>query len=217
MTGGYYLDIAPRHDQLARYGITVGAFQDVIATALGGAPVTTAVEGLERYSISVRYPRALREDPQRIATEVFVPSVGGMIPLGQLAEIRLRNGPPGIKTENALLAAYVFVDIRDRDVGSYVQEAQAAVRDQVQFPAGYYATWSGQFEYMERAKAKLTVVVPLTLAIIFVLLYLNFRRMTEIRPGTKPAIDARPTGESRPPAIFTTRSCMARSNGYAPR
>ncbi|WP_227817140.1 efflux RND transporter permease subunit [Nitrogeniibacter aestuarii] len=179
VTGGYYLDIAPRHDQLARYGITVGAFQDVIATALGGAPVTTAVEGLERYSISVRYPRALREDPQRIATEVFVPSVGGMIPLGQLAEIRLRNGPPGIKTENALLAAYVFVDIRDRDVGSYVQEAQAAVRDQVQFPAGYYATWSGQFEYMERAKAKLTVVVPLTLAIIFVLLYLNFRRMTE--------------------------------------
>jgi Cu(I)/Ag(I) efflux system membrane protein CusA/SilA len=142
-------------------------------------PVSTAVEGLERYNISVRYPRALRDDPQRIATEVFVPSAAGMIPLGQVAEVRLRNGPPGIKTENALLAAYVFVDIRDRDVGSYVREAQQAVADKVSFPPGYYATWSGQFEYMERAKAKLVVVVPLTLAIIFVLLYLNFRRLTE--------------------------------------
>jgi Cu(I)/Ag(I) efflux system membrane protein CusA/SilA len=151
----------------------------VVSTALGGAPVTTAVEGLERYNVTVRYPRALREDTQRIANEVFVPSAAGMIPLGQLAEIALRNGPPGIKTENALLAAYVFVDIRDRDVGSYVKEAQQAVADKVSFPPGYYATWSGQFEYMERAKAKLSLVVPLTLAIIFVLLYLNFRRLAE--------------------------------------
>ncbi len=179
VTGGYYLDITPRREQLARYGITVGDFQQVIATALGGAPVTTAVEGLERYNIAVRYPRALREDPQRIANEVFVPSSLGMIPLGQLAKVELRNGPPGIKTENALLAAYVFVDIRDRDVGSYVKEAQQAVSEKVSFPPGYYATWSGQFEYMERAKAKLAVVVPLTLAIIFILLYLNFRRLTE--------------------------------------
>jgi len=179
VTGGYYLDITPRRDQLARYGITVGDFQQVVATALGGAPVTTAVEGLERYNIAVRYPRALREDPQRIASEVFVPSRQGMIPVGQLASIELRNGPPGIKTENALLAAYVFVDIRDRDVGSYVKDAQQAVAEQVAFPPGYYATWSGQFEYMERAKAKLAIVVPLTLAIIFVLLYLNFRRLTE--------------------------------------
>ena len=179
VTGGYYLDITPRREQLARYGITVGDFQQVVATALGGTPVTTAVEGLERYNIAVRYPRAFREDPQRIANEVFVPSSLGMIPLGQLASVQLRNGPPGIKTENALLAAYVFVDIRDRDVGSYVKEAQQAVADQVAFPPGYYATWSGQFEYMERAKAKLAVVVPLTLAIIFILLYLNFRRLTE--------------------------------------
>ena len=179
VTGGYYLDITPRREQLARYGITVGEFQQVVSTALGGAPVTTAVEGLERYNVTVRYPRALREDTQRIANEVFVPSAAGMIPLGQLAEIALRNGPPGIKTENALLAAYVFVDIRDRDVGSYVKEAQQAVADKVSFPPGYYATWSGQFEYMERAKAKLSLVVPLTLAIIFVLLYLNFRRLAE--------------------------------------
>ena len=179
VTGGYYLNITPKREQLARHGITVGEFQQVVSTALGGAPVTTAVEGLERYNVTVRYPRALREDTQRIANEVFVTSAAGMIPLGQLAEIALRNGPPGIKTENALLAAYVFVDIRDRDVGSYVKDAQQAVADKVSFPPGYYATWSGQFEYMERAKAKLSLVVPLTLAIIFVLLYLNFRRLAE--------------------------------------
>jgi len=179
VTGGYYLDIVPRRDQLARLGITVDAFQRVVATALGGETVTTAVEGLERYNISVRYPRDLRENPDRIANEVFVPTAGGMVPLGQIADLAIRNGAPGIKTENALLAAYVFVDIRDRDIGSYVREAQQAVAEQVTFPPGYYATWSGQFEYMERAKAKLKVVVPLTLAIIFVLLYLNFRRLAE--------------------------------------
>ncbi|MCB1888818.1 MAG: efflux RND transporter permease subunit, partial [Rhodocyclaceae bacterium] len=179
VTGGYYLDIAPRRDQLARYGVTVGDFQQVIATALGGETVTTAVEGLERYGVSVRYPREMRSDPARIASEVFVPTVSGMIPLGQLADIRIRNGAPAIKTENALLTAYVFVDIRDRDVGSYVAEARRAVAEQVAFPPGYYAAWSGQYEYMERAKEKLTVVVPVTLAIIFVLLYLNFRRLTE--------------------------------------
>ncbi|MCB1957380.1 MAG: efflux RND transporter permease subunit, partial [Rhodocyclaceae bacterium] len=179
VTGGYYLDIAPRREQLARYGVTVGDFQQVISTALGGETVTTAVEGLERYGVSVRYPREMRSDPARIASEVFVPTTSGMIPLGQLAEIRIRNGAPAIKTENALLTAYVFVDIRDRDVGSYVAEARRAVADQVTFPPGYYAAWSGQYEYMERAKEKLAVVVPVTLAIIFVLLYLNFRRLTE--------------------------------------
>ncbi|MCB1929595.1 MAG: efflux RND transporter permease subunit [Rhodocyclaceae bacterium] len=177
--GGFYVDIAPRRDQLARYGVTVGDFQRVISTALGGETVTTAVEGLERYGISVRYPRELRSDPQRIATEVFVPTADGMVPLGQLARIVIRQGAAAIKTENALLAAYVYVDIRDRDVGSFVADAQRAVAGKVSFPPGYYATWSGQFEYMERAKAKLAVVVPVTLAIIFVLLYINFRRLTE--------------------------------------
>jgi Cu(I)/Ag(I) efflux system membrane protein CusA/SilA len=159
--------------------VTVGDFQRVIETALGGEMVTTAVEGLERYGIAVRYPRDLRDDPQRIANEVFVPTGTGMIPLGQLADIVIRNGAPAIKTENALLAAYIYVDIRDRDVGSYVRDAQRAVAEKVKFPPGYYATWSGQFEYMERAKAKLAIVVPVTLAIIFVLLYINFRRITE--------------------------------------
>ncbi len=179
VTGGYYLDISPKREQLARYGITVGELQQVVATAIGGMPVTTAVQGLERYNISVRYPRALREDPQRIASEVYVPTAQGKVPLGQIAHIQLRNGPPAIKTENALRTAYVYVDVRGRDIGSYVKEAQQAVLEQVDFPPGYYATWSGQFEYMERAKEKLSIVIPVTLVLIFLLLYLNFRRVTE--------------------------------------
>jgi Cu(I)/Ag(I) efflux system membrane protein CusA/SilA len=165
---------------LARYGIGVGELQDVIGVALGGEMVTTTVEGLERYGVIVRYPRELRQDPQAIASQVLVPIMGGaMIPLGQVARVSLMQAPPAIRTENALLTAYIFVDIRDRDIGGYVSDAQKAVREQVKFPPGYYANWSGQFEYMERAKAKLAVVVPFTLLIIFLLLYLNFRRMSE--------------------------------------
>ncbi len=185
ITGGFYLDITPRRDQLARYGLTVGEVQDVISTALGGEMVTTTVEGRERFGVNVRYPRDLRGDPQSIATQILVP-VGGemggppaMVPLGQLARIEITKGAPAIRTENALLSAYIYVDIRDRDIGGYVRDAQKAVRDQVKFPPGYYATWSGQFEYMERATEKMKVVIPVTLAIIFMLLYLNFRRLTE--------------------------------------
>jgi len=180
VTGGYYLDIEPDRMALARYGLGVGELQDVIGTALGGEMVTTTVEGLERFGVIVRYPRDLRQDPQSIATQVLVPIMNGaMIPLGQLARVSLMQAPPAIRTENALLAAYIYVDIRNRDIGGYVADAQKAVREQVQFPPGYYATWSGQFEYMERAKEKLVVVVPFTLLIIFLLLYLNFRRLTE--------------------------------------
>jgi Cu(I)/Ag(I) efflux system membrane protein CusA/SilA len=180
ITGGYYLNIEPDYEALARYGLTVGDVQRVIAAALGGEPVTTTVEGRERFNVIVRYPRELRSDPQAIATQVLVPIEGGaMIPLGQLARIGLSKGPPGIRTENALLSAYIFVDLRGRDIGGYVEEAQKAVRERVRFPPGYYITWSGQFEYMERAKAKLKLVVPVTLLIIFVLLYLNFKRLTE--------------------------------------
>jgi len=180
ITGGFYLDIAPDYDALARYGLTVGEVQMVIATALGGERVTTTVEGRERFGVSVRYPRELRSDPQRIATEVLVPTPGGaQIPLGQLADISVSKGAPSIRTENALLSAYIYVDIRGRDIGSYVREAQQAVNDQVTFPPGYYVTWSGQFEYMERAAERLKIVVPLTLVVIFLLLYLNFRRLTE--------------------------------------
>ncbi len=206
LTGGYYVEIEPDRMALARYGLTVGELQDTIATALGGELVTTTVEGLERYGVVVRYPRDFRSDPLAIATQVLVPvmaadtgaspdgaaptsgaarargirTLGGtMLPLGQLAKVTLTKGPPSIRTENALLAAYLYVDIRNRDIGGYVADAQKAVSEQVKFPPGYYATWSGQFEYMERAKEKLRVVVPLTLLIIFVLLYFNFGRLTE--------------------------------------
>jgi Cu(I)/Ag(I) efflux system membrane protein CusA/SilA len=180
VTGGYYLDITPDREVLARYGLAIGDVQDVIATAMGGEMVTTTVEGRERYGVGVRYPRELRSDPEAIATQILVPTPSGaMVPLGQLAQIALTKGAPSIRTENALLSAYIFVDIRDSDIGGYVRAAQKAVNEQVKFKPGYYIAWSGQFEYMERAKAKLKIVIPLTLTIIFLLLYLNFRRITE--------------------------------------
>jgi Cu(I)/Ag(I) efflux system membrane protein CusA/SilA len=180
ITGGFYLNIEPDRLALARYGLTMGEVQDVIVTALGGENVTTTVEGLERFGVNVRYPRELRSTPEQIAREVLVPtSDGAMIPLGQLAKVVISKGAPAIRTENALLSAYIYVDIRDRDIGSYVAEARKAVAQQVKFPPGYYATWSGQFEYMERAAAKMKIVVPITLLLIFLLLYLNFRRVTE--------------------------------------
>ena len=180
ITGGFYLNIEPDRAQLARYGLSVGEVQDVIGTALGGEMVTTTVEGRERFGVTVRYPRELRSDPELIAREVLVPTMdGAMIPLGQLARIEIAKGTPGIRTENALLSAYIYVDIRDRDIGSYVADARKAVNEQVKFPPGYYATWSGQFEYMERAIEKMKIVVPVTLLLIFLLLYLNFQRLTE--------------------------------------
>lgn len=178
--GGYYLEIQPDRAQLARYGLTIGDVQMVLATALGGETVTTTVEGRERFSVNVRYPRELRSDPDAIARNILVhPAIGGAIPLGQVASISLTKGPATIRTENALLSAYIFVDIRDRDIGGYVAEARKAVEQSVKMPPGYYVQWSGQFEYMERAKEKLKIVVPVTLAIIVLLLYLNFRRFTE--------------------------------------
>jgi Cu(I)/Ag(I) efflux system membrane protein CusA/SilA len=158
----------------------VGDLQGLIAMALGAEPVTTTVEGRERYTVSIRYPRDYRSDPQAIATEVLIPtSDGGTVPLGQVAKVNLAQGPATIRTENAQLAVYIFVDFRDRDVGGYVADAQRAVAAQVKFPPGTYVTWSGQFEYLERAKARLQVVVPVTILIIFLLLYLNFRRVAE--------------------------------------
>ena len=180
ITGGFYLNIKPDREQLARYGLAVGELQDVIGTALGGEMVTTTVEGRERFGVTVRYPRELRSDPEKIAREVLVPTMGGaMIPLGQLAKVTVAKGAPGIRTENALLSAYIYVDIRDRDIGGYVADAKKAVASQVKFPPGYYVTWSGQFEYMERAIEKMKIVIPVTLLSIFLLLYLNFRRLTE--------------------------------------
>lgn len=180
LTGGSYLDIEPDRMALARYGLTVGEVQDVIATALGGETVTTTVEGRERFGVNVRYPRDLRGTPEDIAREVLIATQdGAMIPLGQVARVVIRHGAPSIRTENALLSAYIYVDIRDRDIGSFVTDARRAVNEQVKFPAGYYATWSGQFEYMERAYARMKIVIPITLLLIFLLLYLNFKRVTD--------------------------------------
>ncbi len=185
ITGGLYLNVVPDRAALARYGLSVGALQDVVATALGGEMVTTTVEGRERFGVIVRYPRELRSSPELIEREVLVPIAGmnggpaAMVPLGQVARVQVAQGAPAIRTENALLSTYIYVDIRGRDIGSYVRDAQRAVRDQVKFPTGYYVTWSGQFESMQRAIERMKIVIPLTLALIFLLLYLNFRRVTE--------------------------------------
>ncbi|MDE1900999.1 MAG: efflux RND transporter permease subunit [Alphaproteobacteria bacterium] len=180
VTGGYYLNIDPDRMALARYGLTISDIQDVISTALGGEMITTTVEGRERYGVNVRYPRDFRSDPQAIAEQVLVPiASGGMIPLGQVAHISLSQGPSSIRTENAQLAGYITIDIHGRDIGGYVVEAKKALQEKVKLPTGVYLVWSGQFEYMQRAMAKLEIVVPVTLLIIFMLLYLNFRRMTE--------------------------------------
>jgi Cu(I)/Ag(I) efflux system membrane protein CusA/SilA len=180
VTGGYFLDVIPDRTKLAQYGVLVEDVQQAVASALGGETVTNTVEGRERYSVNVRYPRDFRSDPRAIASEILVPTMkGGMLPLGQLADVRLTQGATMIRTENGQLAVYVFVDFRDRDLAGYVADAQRAVQDKVVLPPGTYAVWSGQFEYLERAEAKLKVVVPATLLLIFVLLYLNFGRIAE--------------------------------------
>jgi Cu(I)/Ag(I) efflux system membrane protein CusA/SilA len=178
--GGYYLDIVPDRDALARYGLMVGNLQDTISMALGGETVTTTVEGRERYTVNVRYPRDLRSDPQAIARDVLLSMPGGgTVPLGEVAKVELARGPTSIRTENGQLALYIFVDMHGRDLGGYVADAQKAVADNVRFPPGTYVQWSGQFEYLERATEKLKIVVPVTLLIIFLLLFLNFGRLTE--------------------------------------
>ena len=179
--GGYYLNIEPDRTALARYGSTIGDVQEVIRSGLGAEAVTTTVEGRERYTVNVRYPQAFRSNPQAIASDALIPTPdGGTIPLGQVANVALSKGPASIRTENAQLAVYIFVDFRDRDIGGYVADAQRAVAEQVRFPQGYYVTWSGQFEYLQRAEARMQIVVPVTLLVIFLLLYLNFRRVSEV-------------------------------------
>ncbi|MBY5755585.1 efflux RND transporter permease subunit [Rhizobium leguminosarum] len=178
--GGYYLDIVPDRTALGRYGLTINDIQDVVGMALGSEVVTSTVEGRERYGVAIRYPRASRSDPQSIARDVQISLPGGgTVPLGEVADVRLTRGATTIRTENGQLAVYIYVDIANRDLGGYVAEAQQAVVKSVKMPPGYSVAWSGQFEYLQRAKARLAVVVPLTLALIFLLLYLNFKTLTE--------------------------------------
>lgn len=173
VAGGAFLDIEPRRDRLARHGLTVGELQRVIGAAVGGERVTTVVAGRERYPVTVRYPRELREDPDRLA-RVLVPVPGGaQVPLAQLADIRLVHGPAMVRNENGFLAGYVFVDVAGRDIGGYVAAAKRAVGERLTLPAGTSLVWSGQYENMLRVRARLRVIVPITLALIFVLLYVN--------------------------------------------
>ena len=178
--GGYYLEITPDRAALSRYGIMIQDVQDTIATALGGQTVTTTVEGRQRFTVNMRYPRDLRDNPKAIASDILVPMpAGGAVPLGEIATVEPTRGPTSIRTENGQLATYIYVDIRDRDLGGYVADAQRAVQASIQFPQGYYVVWSGQYEYLERATARMKIVVPVTLVIIFLLLYLNFRSIAE--------------------------------------
>ncbi|MUK32111.1 CusA/CzcA family heavy metal efflux RND transporter [Aliivibrio fischeri] len=180
VAGGRYVTIDIKRRQAARYGLNIKDIQQVISTAVGGMNVGETIEGLERYPINVRYPQSYRDSVVKLQNLPLIASSGARIALGDVAEIRYEDGPPMIKTENARPNGWVFVDIDGRDLGSYVHEAQQAVFEQLDLPAGYSLGWSGQYEYMERAKERLTTVVPITIGIIMLLLYLSFRRFGEV-------------------------------------
>jgi Cu(I)/Ag(I) efflux system membrane protein CusA/SilA len=173
--GGYFLDFDIRRDEVARYGLTVGDVQDVIMSAIGGMKVSETVEGLERYPINVRYPRDLRDSPDRLSRVLVPTPSGAQVPLSQLADISLARGAPAIKSENARPNAWVYVDLKGSDVGGFVNKARQVIAEKVDIPPGYTLSWSGQYEYMERAAARLRIVIPLTLFLIFMLLYVNFK------------------------------------------
>ena len=177
--GGNYLDFEIDREAIARYGLLVGDVQDVIASAIGGMNITTTVEGLERYPVNLRYSRELRDSPDALR-QILVPTpAGGQVPLGFLADLKIKKGPPAIKTENSRPSAWVYIDLADIDVGTYVAMAERAVAEQVEVPGGYNIAWSGQYEYMIRAQERLMIVVPMTLLIIFVIIYLNTRSVVE--------------------------------------
>jgi len=179
VVGGNYLDFDIDRERIARYGLTIGDVQDVIQTAIGGMNISQTVEGLERYPINLRYSRELRDDISSLR-RVLVPTPGGaQIPIEQLATLNFTKGPPAIKTENARPNALVFIDLEDIDVGTYVENAREALANRITLPPGYSLQWSGQYEYLERAQNRLMLIAPLTLGIIFLLLYLNFRRLSD--------------------------------------
>jgi Cu(I)/Ag(I) efflux system membrane protein CusA/SilA len=179
VAGGRYIEVRPNRLEAARVGLNIADINQVVAAAVGGINVTRTVEGLERYPVNLRFPRETRDDLEKLRELPLVTPTGAQVPLGQVAEVVIVDGPPMLKSENARLNGWTFVDIRGRDLGGYVQEAQARVRAEVALPPGYSITWSGQYEYMLRAQERLAQVVPFTLVIIFVLLYLSFRRAGE--------------------------------------
>ncbi|MBL1321765.1 MAG: efflux RND transporter permease subunit [Methylophaga sp.] len=180
VAGGRYIKIDIQRAKAARYGLNIADIQQVIATAVGGINVSQSVEGLERYPINIRYPQDYRNSPEQMALLPIITSKNERIALGDVADIYIEDGPPAIKSENARLNGWTYIDIENVDVGTYVVDAQKVVKEQIELPAGYSLIWSGQYEYMQRAKEKLTYVIPITLAIIIILLYINFRRVAEV-------------------------------------
>ena len=178
--GGRYLDIQPNREAIGRYGLAVGDVQQVVRSVVGGANISSLVEGRERYPIQVRYARSFRDDPSRFGQVLVATPTGAQVPLTELTDVEFRRGAPMIKSENGQLVGTVFIDVRGRDVGSYIREAREIVERQVSLPPGYRLQWSGQYEAIERVKRRLAVVVPLTLAIIALLLYFNFRNLVEV-------------------------------------
>jgi Cu(I)/Ag(I) efflux system membrane protein CusA/SilA len=179
LEGGRYLDVTIDRAAAARYGLNIAEIQDVIAATVGGENIGETIEGLARFPISVRYPRELRDSVDELRMLPIVTEMGAQIPLAAVAGVKIVDGPPMLRSENARLSGWVYVDARGRDLVSVVRDLQAAVAREVKLPPGYSLSWSGQFEYLERAKARLAYVVPLTLLVIFVLLYLAFRRVDE--------------------------------------
>ncbi len=179
VTGGNFLDFQIKRREAARYGLTVGDVQDVIMSAVGGMNVTQTVEGLERYPVNVRYGSELRDTPEKLRRVLVPTPSGAQVPITQMADIRIVKGPPSIKSENARKNAWIYVDITGIDVGTYVQKAQRIIREKIDLPPGYSLVWSGQYEYMIRAQKRLMIVVPVTLLIIFLLLYFNFKNVTD--------------------------------------
>ena len=180
VTGGYYVDFKIKRDQIARYGLTVQDVQMVIESAIGGANITTTIEGRERFPVNVRYQRDYRSDINTLKRTLIATPTGAQIPIEQVADLSLTTGPTVIRTEQAQLLGYVYVDVADRDIGSYVDEAKRVVGQMVKLPEGYYLEWSGQYEYMLRAKERLKIVIPVTLLLVIVLLYFNTRSVAKI-------------------------------------
>jgi Cu(I)/Ag(I) efflux system membrane protein CusA/SilA len=179
VAGGRYVDIAINRLAAARLGLNISDVQEVINTAVGGMNITETVEGLERYPVNLRYPQEIRDSLERLRALPLVTPTGAAVPLSQVAAVEIVEGPAMLQSENARLIGITYVDIQGRDIGSFVAEAQKAVAEQVALPAGYSLRWSGQYEYLTRALAKLQVVGPVTLAVIFLLLYLSFGRLGE--------------------------------------
>ncbi|WP_419799654.1 MAG: efflux RND transporter permease subunit [Terasakiella sp.] len=180
VTGGRYVTVDIDRAAASRYGLNIQDVQDVVKTAIGGMTVTRTVEGRERYPVNLRYPRDVRDSVDQVKTLPIVTPSGAQIPLAEVANVKVVGGPGMIRSENARLNGWIYVDIADRDLGSYVVDAKQAVADQIKLPAGYSIAWSGQYEFMERAKQKLSIVVPVTIAIIVVLLFLNFKNLVEV-------------------------------------